>query len=161
MQNKGWRLYAVLIFICLSGLQGCEENAVVDVNTSMDNGSWGYDKKINVPVQITDASKLYNLYFNLRHTSNYQYSNIFVLIHQKAKGLKTITERKEFKLAYPDGEWLGSGTGNFYSYQLPFRKDYKFPSAGTYVFEIEQNMRDNPLKEIIDVGLRVEPVAAN
>ena len=80
-----------------------------------------------------------------------------MLIHQKAPGTKTITERKEFRLAYPDGEWLGSGSGNLYSYQILFKEKYKFLKAGTYIFVFEQNMRDNPLREVSDVGLRVEP----
>jgi gliding motility-associated lipoprotein GldH len=43
-----------------------------------------------------------------------------------------------------------------YSYQVPFLIDYKFPVKGTYTFVIEQNMRDNPLREVNDVGIRVE-----
>lgn len=157
MENKHWHIFAALLFFVSLGLVGCGETAIVDVNTNIGNRSWSYEKKIKVPVQIKDASQSYNIYLNLRHTPEYKYSNIFVLIHQKTAGLKTVTERREFKLAYPDGEWLGSGAGNFYTYQLLFRKGYKFPKSGTYIFEIEQNMRDNPLKEISDIGLRVEP----
>jgi gliding motility-associated lipoprotein GldH len=47
-----------------------------------------------------------------------------------------------------------------YSYQLPIYLNYRFPAKGTYIFELEQNMRDNPLKEITDVGLRVEEASA-
>ena len=36
-----------------------------------------------------------------------------------------------------------------------FRTNYKFPAKGVYHFYIEQNMRDNPLREVSDVGLRV------
>ncbi len=137
-------------------LIGCSNNALVDTSQEITGRNWSYIKKVSIPVQVVDASKPYNIYFNLRHTANYKYSNIFVLIHQKAPSGKKTTERKEFQLAYPDGEWLGSGSGNLYSYQLLFREKYLFPEAGTYVFEFEQNMRDNPLREISDVGLRVE-----
>jgi gliding motility-associated lipoprotein GldH len=34
--------------------------------------------------------------------------------------------------------------------------NFKFPEKGIYTFNIEQNMRDNPLHEVNDVGLRVE-----
>ena len=137
----------------------CTDSAIVDTNQAVPDRNWSYAEKVRIPVTVTDASKRYNLYFNLRHTSNYKYSNIFVLIHQSGPGTKGLTERKEFQLAYPDGEWLGSGSGNIYSYRLLFREGYKFDRAGNYVFELEQNMRDNPLREISDVGLRVEPVS--
>ena len=151
------RIAFLLIVLTCSFLYSCQDNnAVVDVNQAITNRTWSYVNKIRVPVSITDKSASYNVLINLRHTGDYKYSNIFMLIHAKGPGGKVISERKEFKLAYPDGQWLGKGSGNLYSYQLAFKSDYRFPENGTYVFEIEQNMRDNPLKEIADVGLRVE-----
>jgi gliding motility-associated lipoprotein GldH len=43
-----------------------------------------------------------------------------------------------------------------YSYQINFKENYKFPAKGTYIFELEQNMRDNPLDHVSDAGIRVE-----
>lgn len=146
------------LLIVISGICACTDQALVDVNSSIPNRNWDYGTRIRQSVTIKDADQAYNVYLNLRHTANYRYSNIFVLISQYGSGMKKTTERREFKVAYPDGEWLGSGSGNFYSYQLLFRKDYHFPKPGIYTFEFEQNMRDNPLHEICDIGLRVEPV---
>lgn len=149
-------LWLAFIFVVFSQ-SACTDNAVVDTNIQVEHRNWTYLQKIKVPVKIENTGQGYNIYMNLRHTADYKYSNIFVLVHQSGPGMKAVTERREFKLAYPDGEWLGSGSGNFYSYQLLLKKDYRFPAAGTYVFEFEQNMRDNPLREVSDVGLRVEP----
>ncbi|TZF86233.1 gliding motility lipoprotein GldH (plasmid) [Pedobacter sp. BS3] len=154
--GKWISVVAGLLFVL--GLQACSDTAIVDVNQPVPHRNWSYIKKITVPVTITDAGKRYNIYMNLRHTADYKYSNLFVLIRQRNPDGKLDTVRKEFQLAYPDGEWLGSGSGNLYSYQLPVKTGYKFPEKGKYIFELEQNMRDNPLKEISDVGLRVEPV---
>ncbi|HEY1055802.1 MAG TPA: gliding motility lipoprotein GldH [Emticicia sp.] len=148
-------LFIPLLLIGL--LSACTDNAVVDTNQAISDRNWSYNKKVRVSVDIKDPQIPYNIYFNLRHTGDYKYSNIFVLIHETGPDKKKRTERKEFQLAYPDGEWLGSGSGNMNSYQLPFRTNYRFAKEGTYIFEIEQNMRDNPLREISDVGLRVEP----
>ena len=35
------------------------------------------------------------------------------------------------------------------------KKDYSFPDTGIYTFTVEQNMRDNPLKNVVDVGIKV------
>lgn len=78
------------------------------------------------------------------------------MIHIIGPDGKKTTERKEFRLALPDGEWLGSGSGNLYSYQMPLKEDFKFPLKGKYVIELEQNMRDNPLNHISDAGVRIE-----
>ena len=138
-------------------LASCQDsNTIVDLNQQIANRNWSYVNKIRVPVIIADKSAGYNIFVNLRHTGDYKYSNIFLLIRMQAPGGKIVTERKEFKLAYPDGQWLGKGSGNLYSYQLAYKSKFLFPEGGKYLFEIEQNMRDNPLKEISDVGLRVE-----
>ena len=150
------RVLLILLFsvFCLSS---CDNpNTIADTNQVINNRTWSYVNKVRVPVVIEDEKATYNIYVNLRHTGDYKYSNIFLLIRSQNPGGKVVTERKEFKLAHPDGQWLGKGSGNLYSYQLPVTENYRFPQKGKYMFEIEQNMRDNPLKEITDVGLRVE-----
>ena len=145
------------LVLLLLALISCQDTVtVVDTNVELKKRNWSYAEKIKVPVKIESADIPYNLYFNLRHTADYKYSNIFVLIHIIDPNGKKTTERKEFKLALADGEWLGSGSGNKYSLQLQFKSNYKFPKTGTYVFELEQNMRDNPLNYISDAGIRVE-----
>ncbi|HYK76887.1 MAG TPA: gliding motility lipoprotein GldH [Daejeonella sp.] len=150
------RFFLLAIGLSTALISCRDSNTLVDTNQEIMGRNWGYDNKIRVPVQIQDEQKSYNIYLNLRHSAEYKYSNIFVLLHIKGPDGKLITERKEFKLAEPNGEWVGKGSGNMYSYQLLFKKGYRFLEKGTYSIEIEQNMRDNPLREITDIGLRVE-----
>lgn len=148
----------VLLFIlAFNGLTSCQDTqTVVDKNFEIAARNWSYTEKVQVPVVITNAKIGYNLFVNLRLTSQYKYSNIFLLIHFTGPDGKKVTERKEFTLARADGEWLGSGSGNLYSYQMLFKENYKFPAEGKYTFELEQNMRDNPLDYVSDAGVRVE-----
>jgi len=129
---------------------------VVDQSTAIENQNWAYDNRIKSDFTIDDNSVPYNLYLNLRITPDYKYANIFVLVHQTGPDKKTTTVRYEFTLAEKDGEWLGQGTGNLYTYQVVFKTHYTFPEKGKYHVEIEQNMRDNPLHQVSDAGLRVE-----
>jgi len=149
-----------LIFLMMMGavfITGCSDpNAVIDQNLVIPNNNWSYVNKIRNKVTIADETVPYDLYVNLRVTADYKYANLFVLIKQVNPDKKVSTNRYEFKLANADGEWLGDGSGSIYSYQVPFKKGYKFPAKGVYTFEIEQNMRDNPLREVTDVGMRVE-----
>ena len=133
-----------------------DKNVVIDTNHEIVKHNWSYVDKVKIPVTISNTAKIYSIYLNLRHSGDYKYSNIFILVHQISPKGKVTTERKEIKLANPDGEWLGKGSGNLYSYQILFQKQIKFSDVGKYQFELEQNMRDNPLREVVDVGLRVE-----
>ena len=147
----------VFLFLLTIFSAACQDTTTIaDTNQVITNRNWSYVNKVRVPVTIEDNSIAYNVYINLRHTADYKYSNIFLLIRNQGPDGKVVTVRKEFKLAYPDGQWLGKGSGNLFSYQLPFYEKYRFPAKGKYIFEVEQNMRDNPLKEITDVGIRVE-----
>ncbi len=155
MKLKG-KLILLVCFV-VTGLSSCQDTqTVVDNNIEIAGHNWSYTEKVQIPAMIENAHLPYNLYVNLRLTSRYKYSNIFLLIHVTGPDGKKTTERKEFRLALPDGEWLGSGSGNLYSYQMPFKENYKFPVKGKYVIELEQNMRDNPLNSVTDAGIRIE-----
>ncbi|ATP58393.1 gliding motility lipoprotein GldH [Pedobacter ginsengisoli] len=146
-------LSSVLMVLFLSG---CDTNTLIDSNMSMPARNWSYPNKVKTLVEITDSSKPYNVYFKLRHTADYRYSNIFVLFHITGGGQKKHTRRYEYRLAQPDGQWNGSGSGNLFTYNLPLLTNYRFPAKGKYLLEVEQNMRDNPLAEISDAGIKVE-----
>jgi gliding motility-associated lipoprotein GldH len=147
----------LFLSLTLSGMYACkDQNTLVDTNQEIEKRTWTYIDRVKVPVTISDSSQAYNVYLNLRHTGDYKYSNIFILVHEISPEGKTITERKEIKLALPDGEWLGKGSGNLYSYQVLVKSKYRFAKKGNYVFQLEQNMRDNPLREVSDVGIRIE-----
>jgi|EP01118_Nematostelium_gracile_P011689 gliding motility-associated lipoprotein GldH len=148
------KYYFFLAFISIATL-GCDTNNLADLNVSMPKRNWSYVNKVKASVEIKDHSKPHTVYFKLRHTADYRYSNIFVLLHVKAPGQKKTTRRFEYKLAESDGQWLGSGSGNLFTYKLNMLTNYRFPANGVYEFEIEQNMRDNPLKEVSDAGITV------
>ncbi|MEY3678807.1 MAG: gliding motility lipoprotein GldH [Bacteroidota bacterium] len=151
------RLMIVLLMSFSLFFTACENpGALVDEFIPVEQHHWIYQNKIRVSVSIENPAVSYHVYLNLRHTAAYRYSNIYLRIRQINPDKTTKVFRKEYKLANPDGEWLGTGSGNLFSYQLPVYLNFRFPGKGTYIFELEQNMRDNPLKEISDVGLRVE-----
>lgn len=148
-------IFFSLIFGLAITLNSCQPGNLVDVNVALPQRVWAYRNHLTVPFEVKDAGKRYNLYFKLRHTADYKYANIFILAHFKA-GSQVLTKRYQYKLAKNDGEWLGSGSGNLYNYILPLKTNYTFGKAGKYSVDIEQNMRDNPLLEISDIGLLVE-----
>jgi gliding motility-associated lipoprotein GldH len=146
-----------VLVIVLAGMQlltGCDTSMEVDTIMEIPKRNWTYVNKVKAAIDVKEVTSRHNIYFKLRHTADYRYSNIYVLFHLK-KGGKTLSRRYEYRLAQPDGQWNGSGSGNLYTYKLPLLTNYSFGSAGRYELEIEQNMRDNPLKEISDVGISI------
>lgn len=138
------------------GMYGCNTNNLIDTNEEMPQRNWSYVKKVKAIVDIKDQGKSYTMKFKLRHTADYRYSNVFVLMHLSGPGQPLVTRRYGFKLAEADGQWLGKGSGNLFTYTFTLLSGYHFPKTGIYTIEIEQNMRDNPLKEISDAGMTIE-----
>lgn len=141
----------VSILACLS----CQQDAYYEVNKIIDNREWNYSDKIKFDVSIDDSTAKYDIFVNLRHQNSYDYANIYVLLHQKGKSLQDTFIRKEIKLAELDGKWIGKSAGTVLETQNLVHENFVFPDTGLYHFEIEQNMRVNPLKDIVDVGLKV------
>ena len=69
--------------------------------------------------------------------------------------------RYEFKLAKKDGEWLGKGSGDIFTFNFPLLTNFRFAKPGKYEIEITQNMRDNPLVGISDIGITVSKQSEN
>ncbi len=154
--NKLKQLLVAVAFITVSLLSGCiSNNNIADVNVSMPKHRWSYINKVTAEVDIKDHTKMYDLFFKLRHTAKYRYANIYILFHFEDPGKKIISRRYEFKLAAPDGRWLGAGSGNLFSSTFPLLRNFRFPAAGKYTLVIEQSMRDNPLNNVSDAGIMV------
>jgi gliding motility-associated lipoprotein GldH len=61
------------------------------------------------------------------------------------------------KLLATNNGWLGSGMDDIYYHRLPLTSSpIPLSKPGQYIFTIQQIMREDPLKHIMDVGLRIE-----
>jgi gliding motility-associated lipoprotein GldH len=89
----------------------------------------------------------------LRIRSNYTYSNIWLLYELEGPGLQ---QQNQFEITLSDqtGRWMGQGKSNLITFQQPFLDQIPF-KAGTYTLRIKQNMRDEQLAGVSDVGFQL------
>jgi gliding motility-associated lipoprotein GldH len=141
-------------------LSGCLPSPYFQKNTPMPKGQWAYAYQPSYRFEIKDTAAVYNLYFLIRHTELYPFSNIWLNIYTKMPGDTSFQEtRIEIPLAEASGKWLGRGMGDVWEQRMPITRNDApmiFAKAGTYEIRFEQAMRVNPLPEIMNVGLRVE-----
>lgn len=150
------RFAYILLFISTVVITSCDQKRVFEDYQNLENKAWHINQKPTFYLEVNDTTSEHTVYFNIRHTGLYKYSNLFVLFTIQGPKAKAETQRLEFKLAEADGKWLGSGLGDIFSNQIKVMENVKFPRKGVYSFSIEQNMRDNPLLGIEDIGVRVE-----
>ena len=133
------------------GISSCEGNAILNDFTSINNGEWKYDQLVENEVEIQDTSKAFQLSVNIRHDVDYEWANLFCILHIQHPDGKKFDQRINLVLAEPDGQWKGKGIGSIKETRIPVAL-VKFPKKGNYKFQLEQNMRLNPLKGIEDIG---------
>lgn len=152
-------IFSVFILTCFL-LCGCLPSPVYQKEYTIPQNEWRYDFQPSFKFEVTDTTSLYNIYFIVRHTEAYPFSNIWLMIHTKAPGDSVFREaRIEVPLAEPSGQWLGRGMGELWEQRMPISQEGDsviLRKKGTWEIKLQQNMRVNPLPEVLQVGLRVE-----
>jgi len=151
--RKSHRSFFLLILLLLP--LGCDPLMVFDSYDSMDDGLWGWKDVPVFEVEMEDSLALYDIYLQVRHSTDYPLSNLFMFVNLKGPSGQFRRDTLNLILAAPDGRWYGSGNGSLREMHLLYRSGIRFAEPGTYSFSIEQAMRHEELP-VKNVGLRIE-----
>ena len=161
-------IYRNSIFLILSIVMilldscGLPENTITEEFQTIDKGIWGWKETKSYTFTVDDSTHYYNIYCGLRITGKYNYSNIW-LIYELAESRNANNSslnsllKKQFQIELADqtGRWLGKGMSNLISYEQPLLIKTKL-KKGNYTFKLSQNMREDLLSGVNDVGIKVE-----
>jgi gliding motility-associated lipoprotein GldH len=151
--------FVFLLFFIL-GFAACTTIDLYEKNVTIPGHRWSSAFKPEFTFAIKDTTVPYQLYLVLRHTDKYNYRNIYINLYTQQPG-RDSTERIRFDLTLATDEkgWLGSGMDDIYEHRIPLtppEQDLYFKRAGDYTFSVEQIMREDPLENVMNVGLRIE-----
>jgi gliding motility-associated lipoprotein GldH len=122
--------------------------------------SWKSGYKPSFTFTIKDTSSAYQLFLILRHNDKYNYNNIFINLYTKQPHQDTTqSARYDLRLATNEKGWLATGMDDIYEHRIaltPAGQKFYFRKSGDYTFSIEQIMREDPLNNVLNVGLRIE-----
>jgi gliding motility-associated lipoprotein GldH len=151
---------ALVLLIPLGMLiAGCEKIDVYEKNAPIPAYRWQYGLQPSFEFSITDTVALYNLSVVLRHTDAYRYNNIWLNIGSQSPGDSIRYQRFELLLGSDAQGWEGTGMDDIWEVRKSItRGPFKFNKGGNYRFTLAQVMRENPLPEILSVGIRVEKI---
>ncbi|MDT8393410.1 MAG: gliding motility lipoprotein GldH [Bacteroidales bacterium] len=140
----------------LIALMACDPGRIFDQTYTVPESGWDRDSVFHYSVDISDSLLLHDFYISIRNNTNYPYSNIYFFLSTEFPNGHSTTDTIECILAGKDGRWLGNGSGAIKDNLILLQRGLRFPITGQYHFYIEQAMRDEQLKGIEDVGLRIE-----
>ncbi len=125
----------------------------------MPSREWFYNNTPAFTFHITDTNTLYNLYIVLRHTDAYNYNNIWLRLGTQFPGDSMKFQNINLTLASDSKGWEGNGMDDIFEVRKNIsRGPVSFKKPGDYTFSVSQIMRENPLENILNVGVRVERV---
>jgi gliding motility-associated lipoprotein GldH len=134
----------------------CTTIDVYEKSVAIPNHAWQTSFRPSFDFTIKDTSTFYQLFLVLRHNEKYRYNNIYVNLYAKVPGQDSIEKiQRDLLLATNEKGWLATGMDDIYDHRLKLGEPQAL-KAGKYTFTVEQIMRDNPLPNVLDVGIRVE-----
>ena len=151
------KFYFLPLILLLSLLSvSCRHIDVFEKNVPIPRYKWDYNFKATGDFTITDTLSSYNIYIVLRHTDAYKYNNIWLNVGLQGPGDTMFYQKVKLDLGTDATGWEGTGMNDIWEVRkiisgLPRR----FKKMGKYNCSISQVMRDNPLSDVMSVGLRV------
>lgn len=152
MNSLRWSFLLLVTFV----FAACDTKRIYDENADIPGYIWNLDFKPAFAVNIEDTSLLYNVYVNVRHTTYYPNSNLWLLITTQFPDGNKTEKRVELTLADEKGKWYGDCLGDICDAQVQIQQNAFFNEPGAYAFQLQQIMRTDNLPLVMSVGMRIE-----
>jgi len=105
------------------------------------NGTWQSGEVLTFYLDETMLHEPNHLYFHLRNTDAYMYSNIFLIARLKDSTQTYLSDTLEYAMATPQGDWLGKGFGEVKESVLWWKENIQIETKGPVHVEVEHAMR--------------------
>ncbi|MEA3497034.1 MAG: gliding motility lipoprotein GldH [Bacteroidota bacterium] len=145
--------YFLLITVVFTS---CQKPDILDKQIDINPEGWDFNENFQFQFIIEDTSAFYDVIFTIRNTSEYKFSNIWVMIDKYSPQNIQSKKRYEYTLATPDGRWLGNGLGDLIDHKFIVDKNVKFQQKGKYKYIVNHEMRIDKLQNIQTIGLNVK-----
>jgi gliding motility-associated lipoprotein GldH len=143
-------------------LAACNPNEVYEKNTDLKSPLgepyvWAVQDKPAFEFEIPDTTQHYDVYFNVRNAADYEYYNLYVKHTLTGPDGKPVSRLlHQMLLMDPKtGEPRGDGSGDIFDHRFLALPNQKFSQTGPYKVMLEQYMRQDQLRGIMAVGVRV------
>jgi gliding motility-associated lipoprotein GldH len=150
------RISAMLLPAILLVALGCSRGVVYEQHQAIPDEGWPQHQVLTFQAEVNDTTSLHQLFLNVRNTTDYPYSNLFIFMDIEFPGGTILRDTIECILADRAGQWTGTGFGAIRTNSFLFRDDVWFPETGTYTFYLQQAMRQEVLQGVADMGIRIE-----
>lgn len=160
MYIPGLRI-SLLVVAAVTLMISCDSQRVYEDNREFPNRAWLVTDEPAFEFHIADSSRAFNVYYNLRNSLHYDWDRIYVTyVLTDSSGQELARKLVYNELFDPTGRPYGeSGLGDLYDHQFPILTNYRFPHTGRHTLRLIQYSRQDTLRGILAVGVRIEQAA--
>lgn len=133
-----------------------DDHVVYNEYRSLDDSAWSVEDTLDFTFEATSAEQKYDIFFQIRTTTEYPYSNLFFFMHLQKPDQTIQVDTFQMILAEPNGKWVGNNSGTYVESAFLIADNVQFPEVGEYRFQLVQGMQDDVLNEVSDVGIKIE-----
>ncbi len=140
-------------------MASCDTIDLYEKVVTIPMNKWTSTYKPSFTFIIKDTAAAYQLYLIIRHNEKYNYNNIWLNLYTKSPDGTVSKAPYELVLATNEKGWLGTGMDDLYEHRIaltPLNRQFYFKKPGNYTFSLGQIMREDPLENVLNVGLRIE-----
>ena len=138
----------------------CDNHSIFKSYEDLKDTNW-YVKNIpSFTFEVRDETVPYNIYLLIRNTSQYPYNNLYINRYIYGIDGNQISNRLEEATLFNSktGKPFGKGLGDIYDHKLLSSRNFIFPKKGKYTIKFKQYMRQDPLPNVMSVGISVEKI---
>jgi len=135
-------------------LFSCVERNMYHQYESIASSTWNEQDAYRFEVEVSDTLSMYDVFIEIRNNNIYPYENLWLFVSFETPDGNRRKDTLDCRMADQYGNWLGKGFSH-YTLTVPYEQSITFPRSGIYSYTLRQGMREEKLKGITDVGVRV------
>lgn len=114
---------------------------------------WLRDDTRTFEVPIEDSGIAYDLSLSFRYVNGYPFKSAKVKVTETSPSGEVSVDEHVLTVRKDDGSYIGEAGYDIWDSQHLIVPNKKYPESGTYTYEIEHAMKDDPLNYVMEIGV--------
>ena len=150
----------VTIIAITIGLIACQSNGQVfeehkELSPKLE---WLKKDAREFQVPINDSGINYDLSLSFRYVTGYQYQSVNVKVTETSPSGNETVKEYELKVKDSKGDYIGDVAYDIWDSKHLIEPNKAYKETGIYSYRIEQNMADDPLDFVMEIGILLNKV---
>ncbi len=143
--------------LMITFLLSCNTGKIYEEHkTNFPKFRWDKSNIVEFTPEVTDTENNYQLIVAIRHIFGFNLSDLKIKVEIIAPSGKETTADYTLSFYNQENDLLSKCIGDFCDFEQVIENDFTFNETGTYQINIHHQMDQNPIPNIMEVGLIIE-----